>query len=698
VDEDTPGEQEAVDGLKPDDRRRLRWAWTAGALPTLVIYLWVLMAGRWNPFQHQVFDDFFDLQARAMFHGRLDVPADRVGFEGFVTGDKTYIYFGLVPSLLRMPILALTDNLDGQLTTLSMLVASIVLAVATFRLACVVRAMVRGVVPVGRIEQWATAGLAVAVLMAPPFFLTSAAIVYHEATLWGLALSIAGFDAVLRWQRDPTGRRLAVASLLITAAILSRLSIALGPLIALALSGTLQLWRRWQQTGAEGAGAAADAPVDRLRRLLPTVGRLTLAGLVPVVLSVTVNQVKFGQLFGVPPERQAHGGGMGAGRQAVLEEHSLYVSPEYLPTNLWQYFGPNGFELRRDFPWIDFPRNGPTLLDQDVVYDALDWTSSLPATAPVLCLLAVAGVVWSVRSRRQRDAPDAISPLLIGALIGSSTVMVFAYIANRYLNDVYPLVLVPGLVGFHVVAQAMPRWRPPVRRAALVGSAGLVAVAVVVNLALALEYQRERGPAVPDDWRAEWVGWRVDSPGAPQPIQIDRDDRLPAASDGALLVVGDCDGLYVGVRDDWLAVERGPGVGVHDLRVDLDRAPMGDRVPVLTFGRGDDATVVALVRLSDDTARVDVLGPGADRPWLEGLPRDLEGELTLRVTDDRRQPANNVYRHDGLVLNLVYQPVGDGATEVMLGEAPDRPGVAGSYPGGVERITPDTSVCRAALG
>src|SRR4029450_646893 len=134
------------------------------APPTLLPSAWVLTAGHGNLLQHQFFDDFFDLQARSMLHGRLDVPADRVGFEGFVTGGKTYVYFGVVPSLLRMPVLVLTDNADGQLTTLSMLAAAVVLAVAAFRLACVIRGMVRGSVPVGPVEQWATAGLAVAVL------------------------------------------------------------------------------------------------------------------------------------------------------------------------------------------------------------------------------------------------------------------------------------------------------------------------------------------------------------------------------------------------------------------------------------------------------------------------------------------------------------------------------------------------------
>lgn len=681
TDETSPAPHPPVDGLAGADRRRLRRAWLAGAVPTLVGYAWVLTAGRWDFLQRQFFDYFFDVQARAMLHGRLEVPAESVGFEGFVTDGRTYIYFGVVPSLLRMPVLALTDNLDGRLTTVSMLLASVVLTVATFRLACVVRAMVRGSVPVGRVEQGATAGLAVATLLAPPFFLTSAAIVYHEATLWALALSVAGFDAVARWQRDPSGRRLAVASALVSLAILSRFSIALGPLAALALAGALHLWDRWRKRDAEQAEPGRSVVVVRLRRLLPAAAGVAVAGLVPLGLSAAVNYAKFQMPFGVPIDRQAHAMDTG-NRRAVLEEHPSYTSLEYLPTNLWQYLGPNGLELRRDFPWIDFPRNGPTVLGDGVIYDALDWCSSLPFTVPALCLLAAGGLVWSVRSRRGRDAASRVSPVLVGALVGSSIVMVFPYIANRYLNDFYPLALVPGLVGFHAAARLAPRWDSTRKRATFGFVGALVVVGAMVNLALALEYQRERGPAVPDDWRAEWVGLRAAAPGSPEPLTVGLDDSLPRARDGALVVVGDCDGLYVGVRDIWRPVERGPEVGVHDVRLDVSDLPMGERVPIVTLGRGEGATVVAVVRLKEDMARVDVLGPqSVGRGWQEYEPQRLQGEVMLRIAADRRALANDVH-WDNVAIAAVPRPVGDGADDVELGD-------------GVERLAPDMSTCES---
>ena len=73
--------------------------------------------GSVNPLRQSIFQsNFFDLQARAMFHGHLSMPNGTLGIEGFVHDGKTYTYFGLFPSIIRMPILLVTSSLDGKLT------------------------------------------------------------------------------------------------------------------------------------------------------------------------------------------------------------------------------------------------------------------------------------------------------------------------------------------------------------------------------------------------------------------------------------------------------------------------------------------------------------------------------------------------------------------------------------------------------
>ena len=96
--------------------------------------------------------DFFDIQARALFHGHLDVPPGSLGIEAFVVDGRHYMYFGPFLALLRMPVLLVTDRLDGRLTALSMLVGWFVLAAAVTVLVRRVRRRLRGDAPVGRFE------------------------------------------------------------------------------------------------------------------------------------------------------------------------------------------------------------------------------------------------------------------------------------------------------------------------------------------------------------------------------------------------------------------------------------------------------------------------------------------------------------------------------------------------------------------
>ena len=96
---------------------------------TAIPFIWILWS-EWGPptlFRQAVYEDnFFDLQTRAMFHGHLSLPNGALGLEGFVHDGRTYTYFGLFGSIIRMPILLITSSLDGKLTTLSILVAWLV--------------------------------------------------------------------------------------------------------------------------------------------------------------------------------------------------------------------------------------------------------------------------------------------------------------------------------------------------------------------------------------------------------------------------------------------------------------------------------------------------------------------------------------------------------------------------------------------
>lgn len=679
----------ALDRLSAPDRRRLRRAWALVTVPVMVAYTWLITVGNWDLFQRQFFDDFFDEQARAMMHGRWDVPPDVVGFEGFLVGGKTYIYFGPIPSILRMPVLLVTDRLDGRLTAVSMMIAMVLLSAAAYRLTLALRPFVRGADPVGRREPLAMAALAVAVLCGPPFFLASGSIVYNEAAIWGLALAVLSFDAVLRWALRPTGWRLVWVTVAITLTILSRQSLGLAPLVAL---GLVCLWFTWRHVRS-GSGAW-------WRRFdWQSVVVLGTALAVPVLFVIAINFTKFETLFAPPASAHVESLKYAPRQEMLAANGGSLFGAQFVPSTLKQYLRPDGIDVRRDFPWVDFPRLGPSVVG-DAQFDELDWTSSLPPTAPALLVLTVVAGVWAFRNRRERRGPPWIAALCVGALAGAVGVISLGYIANRYLNDLFPLLVIPGIVGFHVLVGRAVGWGR-VRRGLVVSGVGLLVVfGTVVNLVLALSYQRERGPVIPEEWRAQWVGWRQDLPGAYGPYLVDEVWRVMPdhddVFDGRLAIVGDCAGMYLARNGEWIGITRGPGVDVYDIVVDLDDLPTdGSRVPLMTLGRGRNASIVAMVRVDDDRVRVDIgRSPRFGSGWSQGPTFKASGETTIRIDADKRELPFTV-QYGRVVLNSLSFDNDD--RRDLLGQAPGGRGVATRFPGDLRIQPPDMSTCRAAL-
>src|SRR3954462_9676125 len=109
---------EAVEGptRTSGDRRRFVIGCVVGAVLAIALFSWLITAGNAHLPVRQTFgSDFYDAQATALLHGHWDMPARVLSIDGFRVGSKYYMYFGVWPSLLRMPALALSDSLSGHL-------------------------------------------------------------------------------------------------------------------------------------------------------------------------------------------------------------------------------------------------------------------------------------------------------------------------------------------------------------------------------------------------------------------------------------------------------------------------------------------------------------------------------------------------------------------------------------------------------
>ena len=240
-------DSQAAEAVDTGARRRFRRAALIGALLAAPIFYWMVNAGQLNPFHAERFGNFYDIQAHSLLHFHWDVPAKHVAFEGFLIDGKTYLYFGPVPALLRLPILAITDSLDGRLTQVSMLTAFAVALVFITRLSWRIRRLVRGDAPVSRLELWAVGAYVFLIATGSVmFFVASRAFVYHETELWGAALALAAYDAILAVLLEPSRRWIILAGLWTSAAFLTRATVGAGPLVALAIViAVLALCRVW---------------------------------------------------------------------------------------------------------------------------------------------------------------------------------------------------------------------------------------------------------------------------------------------------------------------------------------------------------------------------------------------------------------------------------------------------------------------
>ncbi len=593
----------------PDERLVARWA-LLGSLLAVVLDVLMLSAGRAGLLLDRgQLGSFFDIQGRAFLDGHLSVDPGAVGFEGFLIDGSTYLYFGPVPALLRLPVLLVTDSLDGRLTQVSMLLALVVLLIAGARVHWQVRRMVRAGAPVDRADAAAAfLGQVALGAGAVPLFLAGQAVVYHEAELWGAALSLASVSAILDVIARPAARRVVVAGALATLAINTRVSVGLGPVLALAAV----------TAGAIGVPKLLRAfgPAERVGSRI--VALLVAVVLVPVGVSAAINQAKFDQPFGIPLDRQVYSS-LDPNRKAVLaaNDGSLFGA-KYVPTTLLQAVRPDAIGATRAFPFIGLPRERAAVVG-DVRFDTVEHSLSAPTSMPLFCLLALVGVVAAAR----RPSLRPLLGVMAGTAAGAATSLTIAYVTTRYLADFLPFLALTAFVGLQVLLGAQTH-----RRLLLGLAAALTLAGIAVNGSAGLVTQRLLGPETPEADRAGFVGFQddVDRLLGRRPGGTEFGEELPPepATPGDLFVLGDCDGLYVAGNGLWLPVERTQRSGVRSFDI---RLAQPGQPPLVALGSGSQRVTVTL----DERGAELLLGVGGKTVGRGTLPPADGGDRVRRM-------------------------------------------------------------------
>ena len=718
--------------------RVIRRVGVAVIVVSTLLFTWFATTGGRSLFGPDVFGGFFDLQGRAMFHGHLNVPAGSLGFEGFLVDGRTYTYFGVFPSILRMPVLLLTDRLDGRLTAVSMIIAHVVAMWSVLRIVERVHRIVRPG------QRWSRAGAVVAgvVLVAAGLgsnllYAASRAWVYHEAGLWGAAGVLAAFAAIFDFLLRPRLRPVVYAGVWTAVAWLSRGSVGVAPSLVLGLLGIAHLTGlRFVQALAPRPsppdGEPADGPrharVDRgpepslVRDTTrwPHQPRLAAALLAAAVVGGVafgvVNTAKFGSPTALPFDKQVATQHAWPARKAAIAKYGGdLLSPTLVPVNVIQDLRPDLLSPSALWPLVRYRDAKPVNLF-DPVFDTVEPSAGLTLTVPALLVLTVIAAVGALRRRRRvgnDGSPDGVAvlrPFLLGATLAALASLSIAFISQRYLSDAVPLLVVGGAGG----AAIIDRWASIAdtarrRRQVRVAVGALVAVSVfgaVTNIAVTWLFQRVE---VPKDTATRVDGVRARL-RAHQLLGLDLPPVVKAATApgtsqaGKILIVGDCAAMYWGADNGkWFPMQVSNAAGHHRLRVELNGGLGSEPVPLLTIGDQSRHAVLAVAAEPGRADRVRLLVVQDGRVITRGAAfdvDDLRGE-DLDVWVDPVVGGINVSkgeRFTGAEQALLFQaPDVPVLSPTRLGANPFGGGVGARFPGVVREREISLGTCKDLL-
>lgn len=434
---------------------------------------------------------FYWAQAESMLvRGRLDVkPTDLLG-ECFERRGRCYGYFGVTPSLVRLPVLGFLRMFHSALTPLFVAVAVLLAYWAALRI--LRRALVSAAGPADHGSALAYFSVAAPTLGVGSNLLFAARpAVYEEAMAWAMAFILLTLNHVWAWcTRNARSLTPAVVFGVLAANARPTAAATCGVL------GLFAVWWCWR-------GGLDRRALKRAVALCLLPG-LTAAGVFWLKLRTPIPSVGMSKQVQEAPHWRdilARNGGHTSGLR-------------FLPTALTMYFRPDSVMRRSEWPWFDFK----------FTTESITWVPPMPAggayverpisvttTMPLpWALTLVAGlslVIDGWRRFRQLTGGHRSSPLPTGGessssahgltpdswtlsaglLVSAAAMFVLTVttvgITNRYVSDFFAT----SIVGLSLAASTVVPWsrrHPSFAAGLLVLGLLFVAWSVLVNLSL----------------------------------------------------------------------------------------------------------------------------------------------------------------------------------------------------------------------
>lgn len=482
------------------------------------------------------FSGFYDLQMRRILDGHLDVPTGSLNIEGFVHDGHTYMYFPPWPALLRLPVLLTTHEFDGRLTLLSMAVAWVVFTVMVVKLIWHLVPLLTGVEEVGR-----TSAAVVAVFLAAATggtFLTFDAgqpWVYHEAYMWATSAVVGGIYWLVRLLTRPDRH---AAWWLFVFALVSVGSRATEGWSLCLVVIAVALFMRFR-------------PNRAARDLLWW--RVLLAGAVPLLLSIALNEYKFGTVYIFPLQDQVFTQLNAHRRAALAANGGGLTGPQFFTTSFMAYLRPDGIRFTDYWPFVSLPAH-PAPSYNGAFIDQSYRTGSATAFMPVFLVMFLVAFVAVFRPRARRELAVLRAPMVISVLV-TGGVMGYGYYSARYVTEFVPALVLGAAVCTALLCGFLRRhrrWHPPAL--AVIGVGAAFSILAQMAIGTTMEAYAHRG-----DLLERYVAWQHDvSPGA-QARLVSQVDSIPTGGQtDDLAILGNCQTLYINSGDryqTWLPVE-----------------------------------------------------------------------------------------------------------------------------------------------
>ena len=450
-----------------------RTTWVIAAVACLY-YIVLMTNGTFNLFGHEVLGLVFNSMFENMLHGKFTIDPEVLRykdvFEAMVKDGKTYMYFGVVPALLRGLVAPFVDLNVTYVSRLSVLAGLFI--TVFFQVKAMLR-IIGAFEPNLFIRRLYYVTLIGVLFSGPYVFLAVNASVYHEPIIWA-SVAVAVFNYFLidvAMRRDlPNLSAINAVAVFAGICLLSRVNVAIGIYVGLPVLIFFFSYVNYHQrqkfvsrleypnnTGADDETTGGESSGLRLV-ITPLVILFAFA-----VAYLGINYARWGN-----PLMSAYFEGY-AERSKPLEKYGVF-NPRRIPFAVRYYM--IGTNEQRKFTRMEGPR------------------VSMIATNFFLLLLGLFGAVcliWKFRSDLRFHMP-----LIIGVACQGITVilaLMFAALTIRYRMDMWGTISLCVMAGLYFCTQRSASLSKRVKTVILSVAAVLTIVGVASSQISAARYK-----------------------------------------------------------------------------------------------------------------------------------------------------------------------------------------------------------------